>query len=78
LEQCVGVWLDRFEPGYQPNREIVKYLNQGKKVCVVSPELHGHDVNHAWDSLYLLNDLPGLMLCTDRPEQAHAFFNETR
>ncbi len=78
LEQCAGVWLDHFAAGYHPNRTIVKHLNQGKKVCVVSPELHGHDVTKAWDSLYLLNDLPGLMLCTDKPEQADVFFNKVR
>lgn len=78
LEQCAGVWLDHFAAGYHPNREIVKHLNHGKKVCVVSPELHGRDVTKAWDSLHLLNDLPGLMLCTDMPEQADVFFSKVR
>lgn len=76
LEQAAGIWLDRFSLGYYPNQEIVKYLNQGKKICVVSPELHGHDVTGAWDSLRLLNTLPGLMLCTDKPEQADEFLNK--
>jgi hypothetical protein len=74
LEKCTGVWLDHFGPGYHSNHVIVKFLNQGKKVCVVSPELHGREVTPVWDSLYLLKDLPDLMLCTDRPEQAHEFF----
>ena len=78
LEQSAGIWLDHFSPGYYPNREIVKHLNQGKKICVVSPELHGRDVTTAWDSLHRLNTLPGLMLCTDKPEQADKFFNKAR
>lgn len=76
LEQATGIWLDHFSLGYYPNQEIVKYLNHGKKICVVSPELHGRDVTGAWDSLRLLNTLPGLMLCTDKPEQADEFLNK--
>lgn len=75
LEQCTGVWLDHFAAGCHPNREIVKHLSKGKKVCVVSPELHGHDVSSAWSALHPLKDFPGLMLCTDRPEQADVFFS---
>jgi len=78
LEQSTGIWLDRFSPGCYPNEEIAKYLNQGKKICVVSPELHGRDVIATWDSLCPLNALPGLMLCTDKPEKADVFFNKTR
>lgn len=76
LERAAGIWLDHFSPGYYPNHKIVKYLNQGKSVCVVSPELHGRDVTDAWHSLRLLSDLSGLTLCTDKPEQANEFFNQ--
>lgn len=73
IEQSRGIWLDHFGDGHFPNDEIVKYLNQGKKVCVVSPELHGRDAAAAWDSLRLLINLPRLMLCTDKPLQARQF-----
>ncbi|ULT71489.1 phosphodiesterase [Pseudomonas sp. BC42] len=75
LDQAAGIWLDHFSHGHYPNCEIVKYLSHGKKICVVSPELHGRDVADAWGSLRQLNTLPGLMLCTDKPEQADCFFN---
>lgn len=75
LEKADGIWLDHFSNGHFSNSQIVKHLNQAKKICVVSPELHGRDPANAWDSLYLLNALPGLMLCTDTPVQADAYFN---
>lgn len=78
LDIAEGIWLDHFSPGHIPNHDIVKHLNQGKKVCVVSPELHGRDVDAAWSSLKLLGGLPGLMLCTDKPVQADTFFNKAR
>ncbi|KKJ94250.1 phosphodiesterase [Stutzerimonas stutzeri] len=78
LDIAEGIWLDHFSPGQIPNSDIAKHLDQGKKVCVVSPELHGRDVEAAWESLRLLNPLPGLMLCTDKPMQADEFFNNAR
>ncbi|MBO2927891.1 MULTISPECIES: PI-PLC domain-containing protein [Pseudomonadaceae] len=77
LEYSAGIWLDHFSTGHFSNEIILSYLEQGKKICIVSPELHGRDYISAWTSLLPLKDKAGLMICTDKPEQAHAFFRET-
>lgn len=77
-EKAIGVWLDAFESQWYSADTIASYLADGKRVCVVSPELHGRDPEALWSSLRSrLQAHPSLMLCTDRPEQARAFFGET-
>ena len=51
-------------------------LATGKRVCVVSSELHGRDPTAAWQVLRPLAGHPNLMLCTDVPEKAQAYFKE--
>ncbi len=74
LAQACGVWLDGFEGSWFGAADISDLLRAGKRVCVVSPELHGRDPAATWA---LLRDLAGesaLMLCTDRPQDAAQFF----
>ena len=57
---------------------IKKYLKQGKKVCIVSPELHKREYLTLWDSLRPLSkqkEYNNLLLCTDHPDQAKKYFN---
>lgn len=75
LDHASGIWLDHFASGHFSSLEITKYLSTGKKVCVVSPELHGRSPYAVWDSLNPLQELPGLMLCTDHPEAARDYFS---
>ncbi|MFO1161098.1 MAG: phosphodiesterase [Reyranellaceae bacterium] len=78
-DQAIGVWLDAFESQWYSVDTINSYLADGKQVCVVSPELHGRDPAPLWQSLRgSLQTHPALMLCTDRPEDARAFFGEAR
>lgn len=77
LEQAQGIWLDNFGDGSFSNRDIVERLDQGKKVCIVSPELHGRDSAGYWDTLLPLKDFSSLMLCTDKPVQADSLFNKS-
>jgi len=67
-----GIWLDGFE-GLWFDAELVRsLLGRGKRVCVVSPELHRRAPEALWQMLAPLREAPGLMLCTDLPEQAEA------
>jgi hypothetical protein len=74
LERAAGVWLDAFESTWYDTAVIQGLLRSGKRVCVVSPELHGREAEATWALLRPLAAEPGLMICTDRPEQAAAFF----
>jgi hypothetical protein len=74
-DRAIGVWLDAFEGQWYSAPVIEQFLRDGKKVCVVSSELHGRDHLSLWSSLRQsgLVDHPDLMLCTDLPEDAVAF-----
>jgi len=46
-------------------------------VCIVSPELHGRPHLPEWEEYRSFRSVvahPGLLLCTDFPEQAREFF----
>jgi hypothetical protein len=74
LERASGVWLDAFfGDWYGPDR-IESLLGRGKRVCVVSPELHRRSYESLWQSLERFSAHPGLALCTDHPERARVFF----
>lgn len=77
LEQSAGVWLDAFSDFWYDINHIEALLRIGKRVCVVSPELHGRDAESLWNILRPLSDHPGLMLCTDHPEKASIFFGDS-
>lgn len=73
LERCAGIWLDAFEGDWFTATDVSALLRSGKRVCVVSPELHGRDPAPLWHVLRQFGAAPGLMLCTDRPGDAAAF-----
>jgi hypothetical protein len=74
LELSAGVWLDAFESEWYGPSEIQGLLGAGKRVCVVSPELHGRPHQALWSMLSPLAGEPNLLLCTDLPEDAETFF----
>lgn len=78
-EGADGVWLDSFYDDTWLSSEIVEnHKAQGKKVCIVSPELHGREYLEAWNMIKQnklhCSDL--VQLCTDRPDEARRFFYE--
>lgn len=75
MEAAEGVWLDAFESDswYQVGM-VEDLLNRGKRVCIVSPELHGRQHLDLWRSLHAIRENSSLMLCSDFPEDAKRFF----
>lgn len=68
-DRVQGVWLDGFYSTWWNADTIRRHIDRGKRVCVVSPELHGRDPVQAWDILGTCADCgPDLMVCTDAPE----------
>lgn len=71
--EASGVWLDSFGPTWFDRDVIKRHLDRGKRVCVVSCELHGRDPDRLWDQLAELASggwKSQLLLCTDRPKLA--------
>lgn len=72
-----GIWLDSFDRDWYKIDLIQDLLTQGKRVCIVSPELHGRDPANLWTELLPIAENNSLILCTDTPEYAHYFFCES-
>jgi glycerophosphoryl diester phosphodiesterase len=75
-DRARGVWVDDFGAQWITAKALRAFLADGKQVCVVSPELHGRDPLPLWRELKAggLVGAPGLMLCSDRAEDARDFF----
>jgi hypothetical protein len=77
FEQSAGVWLDAFEGEWYGMPVIQGLLDQGKKVAIVSPELHRRPHLALWTQLRDngLHLHRTLSLCTDFPLDARTFFH---
>ncbi|MEO7293054.1 MAG: hypothetical protein ABIW34_08125 [Ginsengibacter sp.] len=79
-DKCAGIWLDAFHNIWYSNKLIKDHLNNNKQVAIVSPELHSRDHVNLWEQLKKdgLHNHDHVLLCTDFPEQAFAFFNDVK
>ncbi len=75
FEQAAGIWLDCFNSDWFYAEDINKLLDAGKKVAIVSPELHKREYKNIWPRYKNINH-KHLMICTDYPTEAESFFNE--
>ncbi len=75
-EHCKGIWLDCFKGIWFDADLVKKHLANNKSVTFVSPELHKREHLSFWDLLKSsgLHKQEKLILCTDLPEEAAAFF----
>jgi len=76
-----GVWLDNFGNNTLNVGTINEYVEQGKKIALVSPELHKFEYAGYWQEIKsYINMNPKhaemISICTDFPEEAQGFFNE--
>lgn len=76
LNDAQGIWLDAFYEDWYSSNQIETYLKIGKKVCVVSPELHKRDKTYLWKMLKESNlyKEKNMLLCTDFPKIAQNYF----
>lgn len=74
--QSIGIWLDSFISEWYDEELIKAHINEGKKVCIVSSELHNRNHLSLWKMLKetgLCFD-SNIILCTDKPTEATNFF----
>lgn len=72
LNEAHGVWLDSFYSDWFGEKEILDLINKKKQVCIVSPDLHGREYRSIWKKY---KNIPGIMICTDHPDEAEEYFN---
>lgn len=79
-DEACGVWCDEFYSHWISESTILAHLENGKKVAIVSPELHKRDYKTAWNHYKqiiesnALSDDSRIFLCTDFPHLARDFF----
>ena len=76
FDRVEGVWLDSFDNEWFDLTLIRDLLRQGKRVCVVSSELHKREHWDLWTMLLPLAASDLLILCTDYPVKAKEFFKD--
>ena len=76
LEKAKGIWLDSFYTDWFGEKEIQNLLNQEKRVCIVSPELHKRAFRSVWEKYKDIMCNLSCMICTDYPEEAARYFYE--
>lgn len=80
FSQCDGIWLDNFTGQPLDTNVISKWIRAGKKLCIVSADLHKREHLSFWKEIKGLLpkdvfDSNNLTLCTDLPEEAEEYFN---
>lgn len=80
LEKADGVWLDSFLSDWFTEETVSELLGKGKKVCIVSADLHKRPVEAQWEKIRRFSCIKSkaLMLCTNKPESAAEFFGESK
>ncbi len=69
------IWLDAFHGEWFAADFVEKWLEQGKRVAVVSPELHRRPHLPLWHQLMTIRNSQHVYLCTDLVAEAKEFFN---
>lgn len=76
LQNVCGIWLDSFNSDWYQAELVDSILTSGKKVCIVSSDLHKRDTEDQWNKIKSVKqiDSSNLILCTDQPIEATKFF----
>lgn len=76
LEESAGIWLDSFRSEWFTPSLVDKIIASGKKVCIVSADLHQRDVREQWTKLRRCTSMKStnLLLCTNIPNKAREYF----
>ena len=72
----VSVWMDEFSQPWITDEIIAEHLRCGKRVGIISSEIHGNSADRLWGMLEQFRDDQRLMLCTDMPLKAKEYFYE--
>ena len=77
-DQAEGIWLDSFHKEWYDLNLIINHIEKGKKVAIVSSELHGRNHMDLWEFIKTSNlyKEENLILCSDFPAEALKYFNK--
>lgn len=78
-DKAEGIWMDEFYHHWIDMTVLQKHISKGKKICIVSPDLHNRDYKKEWKEYKQIDkelEYKDIMICTDHPEEAKVFFDE--
>lgn len=75
VESAEWIWLDAFHGEWFDVMTVQSWLDKGKYVAIVSPELHGRPHLSLWNTLKSLRGHPQLYICTDLVNECKDFFH---
>lgn len=75
LNEAAFVWMDAFRSDWYSVEMIERFLQIGKSVAIVSPELHRRDHMPLWRWLKPISTTDSLYLCTDFVNEALETFD---
>lgn len=78
-DMAEGIWMDEFHDHWINMMVLQKHISDGKKVCIVSPDLHKRNYQKEWQDYKQIEkelEYKDIMICTDHPEEAKVFFDE--
>lgn len=75
--KSAGIWLDAFTEIWYDKNYVHSHLQKGKKIAIVSPELHGRNYTSLWEMIRMnkWHQDEKMLLCTDLPDEAKTYFN---
>lgn len=76
-DDAKGIWLDSFyDSCILDVKKIMRHIDSGKVVTIVSEELHGRNQAEMWKNLKRtgLHESKKIKLCTDKSTEARRFF----
>lgn len=76
FDKTDGIWLDSFYSDWFSSQDIDDLIDYGKKVCIVSADLHKRNTEKQWNIVKNCESFnnDSLLLCTDKPLEAKEFF----
>ena len=84
IDRASGIWLDCFESDWITRAEVMSHCMAGRRVALVSSELHGRGYLSTWQEwreAYRVLRQRGhgdrMIICTDHPHEARAYFDAT-
>lgn len=73
INSVCGCWVDSFSGDFDQIKAAEEVISQGRRACIVSPELHGREPGHIWQRIAETKLISSELfeICTDFPETVY-------
>lgn len=75
VPEADGIWMDEWESAWITGETVADYIEKGKKVSIISPEIHNRNPETIWNIVKTI-DSEKLMLCVDAVDEFLEFLEK--